>query len=559
MHAGRADPKDETVTTKLNKPVILVNDPDGGDAPAGRELVARYGRDYTIIVTTESRVALEHLATLADDSSAVALVLADRQVEGSAELLDAARAQHAHARRGLLLAWNEHRTHREEIAAAFAQRRAECVVTRPTGSPDERFHRSITELLDEWWRGRDTHTAAIVIVGPKRSARVSEICDVLQRHDMPFVFHPSDSDSGAVILQSCGVSTDEPVITLRDGRTFVNPTNVELADALGARTRPGSGVYDVIVVGGGPAGLSAAVYAESEGLRTALIEPTAIGGQAGTSSMIRNYLGFPRGISGAELAARAFEQAILFGTEMIYGTAAAGLRADGDLRIVQLANGGRVTGRSVVIATGVSYRTLDITGLDEFNGVGVFYGSAMSEAATLVGKPVFVVGGGNSAGQAALYLSKFASRVTILVRGDSLASSMSQYLITEIDATQNIAVQFETEVVGGSGHGQLERVDLRHRRSESIESVPAAAIFILIGAQPFTDWLPADVVRDDWGYVATGPSEQQQDRLPYESTMPGVFAVGDVRRDSVKRVASATGEGAVCVRLVHEYLARRND
>jgi thioredoxin reductase (NADPH) len=335
----------------------------------------------------------------------------------------------------------------------------------------------------------------------------------------------------------------------------VDPTNVELADALGARTRPGAGVYDMIVVGGGPAGLSAAVYAESEGLRTALIEPTAMGGQAGTSSMIRNYLGFPRGISGAELAARAFEQAILFGTEMIYGTAATGLRADGDLRIVQLANGAEVTGRTVVIATGVSYRTLGIASLEEFNGVGVFYGSAMSEAATLVGQPVYVVGGGNSAGQAALYLSKFASQVTLLVRSDSLASSMSQYLITEIDATPNVSVQFETEIVGASGRGQLETIDLCHGRSQYIETVAAAAVFILIGAQPFTDWLPPDVVRDDWGYVATGPSEQAPNRLPYESTMPGVFAVGDVRRDSVKRVASATGEGAVCVRMVHEYLS----
>ncbi len=548
------------MTTKLNKPVILVNDPDGGDAPAGRELVARYSRDYTIVVTTESRVALDHLRTLADDAADLALVLTDRRVEGSNELLDAARSHHAHARRGLLLAWNENRAQREAIAAAFAQRRAECVVMRPAASPDERFHRSITELLDEWWRGRGTPTAAILIVGPQRSARISEICDVLQRHDMPFAFHPSDSESGAAILKSCAVSTtDVPVVTLRDGRTFVNPTNVELANALGARTRPGSGVYDVIVVGGGPAGLSAAVYAESEGLRTALIEPIAMGGQAGTSSMIRNYLGFPRGISGAELAARAFEQAILFGTEMIYGNAATGLRADGDLRIVQLADGVEVIGRSVVIATGVSYRTLDVAGLEALNGIGVFYGSAISEAATLTGQPVFVVGGGNSAGQAALYLSKFASQVTILVRSSSLASSMSQYLITEIDATPNIVVQFETAVVGGSGDGRLERVDLRHGQSQSIETVPAAAIFILIGAQPFTDWLPADVMRDDWGYVATGPSEREQDRLPYESTMPGVFAVGDVRRDSVKRVASATGEGAVCVRLVHEYLARRTD
>src|SRR5688572_12940317 len=239
------------------------------------------------------------------------------------------------------------------------------------------------------------------------------MCVVLQRQDVPSAFHTSDSAAGAAILLACGVRSDElPIVSLRDGRTFVNPTNVELADALGARTRPGSGVYDLIVVGGGPAGLSAAVYAESEGLRTALIEPTAIGGQAGTSSMIRNYLGFPRGISGAELAARAFEQAILFGTEMIYGHAAASLRVDGGLRIVQLTDGTDVPARAIVIATGVSYRTIDIPSLAAFNGVGVYYGAAASEAAALAGQDVFVVGGGNSAGQAAVHLAKFASRVT---------------------------------------------------------------------------------------------------------------------------------------------------
>jgi thioredoxin reductase (NADPH) len=284
-----------------------------------------------------------------------------------------------------------------------------------------------------------------------------------------------------------------------------------------------------------------------------------MGGQAGTSSMIRNYLGFPRGISGAELAARAFDQAILFGTEMIYGQAAAGLRVDGDLRIVQLADGSEIAGRAVVIATGVSYRTLDIPSLESFKGVGLYYGAATSEAAALTGQQVFVVGGGNSAGQAAVYLAKFASRVTILVRGESLAKSMSEYLITEIDATPNITVTHGVEVVGGGGDGRLESIDLRRRPSRVVDTVAAAALFILIGAEPFTQWLPADVDRDNWGFVMTGPSEDtpSQSRLPFESTLPGVFAVGDVRRDSTKRVASAVGEGAVCVRQVHEYLSNQ--
>ena len=539
------------------KPVILVVDPEADASHTVEELVARYSRDYTIAVDSDVATACQRMRALAETGNAVALILADRASNGAA-LLDDARVLLPHARRGLLLNWNESRSHREEVADAFAQRRAECFVTKPSGSPDERFHRSITELLDEWWRVRGPRSAAVCIVGAERTARVYEMCDLLQRHDMPFTFHTADSEAGAEMLEIAGVEAGvTPVVVLRDGRALVDPSNTEIADALGARTRPGSGIYDLVVVGGGPAGLSAAVYAESEGLRTALIEPTAMGGQAGTSSMIRNYLGFPRGISGAELAARAFDQAILFGTEMIYGNAATCLRVDGDLRVVQLTDGTEVPGRAVVIATGVSYRTLAIPSLVPLNGVGVYYGAAIAEAPALAGQEVFVVGGGNSAGQAAVHLAKFASRVTILVRSETLAQSMSDYLITEIDATDNVDVKFGVEVTGGSGDGRLQSIDVRHRASGAVETLPAAALFVLIGAEPFTHWLPSDVARDDWGFVITGPSEDNPSLLQFESTVPGVFAVGDVRRDSTKRVASAAGEGAVCVRLVHQYLADR--
>jgi thioredoxin reductase (NADPH) len=536
-------------------PVILVVDPEADTSDTVKQLVARYSHDYTIVVAPDVISAREHMRALAESDSDVALILADRASDG-AVLLAEARLVHPYARRGLLLNWNESRSHREEIAVAFAQRQAEGFVTKPSCTPDERFHRSITELLDEWWPIRGPRTAAVHVVCVERTARVYEMCDLLQRHNVPFTFARVDSEAGAAILESAGVNADTaPVVVLPDGRALVDPSNIEVADALGARTRPGSGIYDLIVVGGGPAGLSAAVYAESEGLRTALVEPTAMGGQAGTSSMIRNYLGFPRGISGAELAARAFEQAILFGTEMIYGQAAAGLRVDGDLRIVQLTDGTDVSARAIVIATGVSYRTLDSPSLEPFNGLGVYYGAATSEAASLADQEVFVVGGGNSAGQAAVYLARFASRVTMLVRGRSLAESMSAYLITEIGATPNIDVMYGVEVVGGAGDGRLETIDVRHRRSGAVDTLPAAALFILIGAEPFTQWLPSDVARDDWGFVMTGPSEEAPSRRPFESTLTGVFAVGDVRRDSTKRVASAAGEGAVCVRFVHEYLA----
>jgi len=540
------------------KPVILIVDPEGGASETVEQLLERYSRDYTIVVDPDVVSASQRLRALSEAATDVALILADRASNG-AVLLDEARAVHPHARRGLLLNWNENRSYREEIAAAFALRQVEGFVTKPSGNPDERFHRSITELLDEWWRSCGPRTTAVHIVAAGRTARVYEMCDLLQRHNMPFVFRDADSEAGAAILQSRGVEADSrPVVVLQGGPTLIDPSNIELADALGARIRPGPGIYDLVVVGGGPAGLSAAVYAESEGLRTALIEPTAMGGQAGTSSMIRNYLGFPRGISGAELAARAFDQAILFGTEMIYGHAASGLRVDGDLRVVELTDGTQVPARAVVIATGVSYRTIDIPSLERFNGVGVYYGAASSEAAALVGQDVFVVGGGNSAGQAAAHLAKYASRVTILVRGKSLAHSMSEYLITEIEATPNIHLMCGVEVVGGGGDGRLETIDVR-RPSGAVDTLPAAALFILIGAEPFTQWLPPEVARDDWGFVMTGPTHETPSRLPFESTLPGVFAVGDVRRDSIKRVASAVGEGAVCIRLVHEYLSVQRD
>ncbi|HEX4800711.1 MAG TPA: NAD(P)/FAD-dependent oxidoreductase, partial [Sphingomicrobium sp.] len=436
-------------------------------------------------------------------------------------------------------------------------RQAECFVTKPAGHPDERFHRNVTELLDEWWRTHAAPTVGVRIIGRERSPRISEICDILQRHDFPYTFHPIGSDAAHRILDREDMAGERGVVVvLHDGRQLIDPTNLEIAQALGARTRPGSGVYDVVVVGGGPAGLSAAVYAESEGLRTALIEPTAMGGQAGTSSMIRNYLGFPRGISGAELAARAFDQAILFGTEMIYGNAATELRRQDGLLMVELSDGTTVPGRSVVIATGVSYRVLDVPRLQGLHGAGVFYGAAMSEAPGLAGQRTFVVGGGNSAGQAALHLARFATQVVILVRGDSLAASMSDYLITEIDATPNIEVRYRTEVVDVSGDTRLERLTLRDHATGRDETVDAAGLFILIGAKPFTDWLPAAIDRDRWGYITTGPSDDDPRRLAYETTLPGVFAVGDVRRDSIKRVASAVGEGAVCVRLIHDYFAR---
>jgi thioredoxin reductase (NADPH) len=345
---------------------------------------------------------------------------------------------------------------------------------------------------------------------------------------------------------------------------LVDPTNTEIAAAIGVATRPAAGRYDLIVVGAGPAGLSAATYGASEGLRTLILEPEAIGGQAGTSSSIRNYLGFPRGISGRDLAQWASQQANLFGAEFVYAHAT-GLHPAAGNRIVTLADGSQAASRAVLIATGAAYRRLQAPGVDELLGAGVFYGAAVSEAPAMAGRQVFVVGAGNSAGQAALHLARYADRVTILVRGDTLGRTMSDYLVRQIQATETIGVRLHTQVVGADGAGRLEHLTLGDTRTGSTETVPATALFILIGAQPHTDWLAEALQRDERGFILTGrdllrdghpPPGWPPARLPLllETSLPGVFAAGDVRHRSIKRVASAVGEGSIAVQLVHEYL-----
>jgi thioredoxin reductase (NADPH) len=436
-------------------------------------------------------------------------------------------------------------------------------LAKPEVTPDERFHRAVTEFLDEWWRLRGRDVEMFRVVGDEHSARAHEICDLLSRSDYPYRFCARESDEGRATLRGAGVDEEErrPVVVFRNGTAFVDPTNSEVGAAFGAMVRPSTSTYDVTIIGGGPAGLAAAVYAASEGLRTALVEPDALGGQAGMSSLIRNYLGFPRGVSGAELASRAVDQASLFGTEIIYGSRATSLRAEGPLRIVGLSNGTEASARAIVIATGMAYRRLGVPSLEALIGAGVFYGAGSSEAEALTGEHVFVVGGGNSAGQAALHLAKYAKRVTILVRSRSLADSMSDYLVTEITNAPNVEVRYSVQVMGGGGHGHLEHLELENRDSGRVETVPARALFALIGGEPFTDWLPGSVLRDQWGYIRTGaalePEAWHEARAPFEleTSLAGVFAVGDVRDGSVKRVASGVGDGSMSIRFVHSYLA----
>jgi thioredoxin reductase (NADPH) len=538
--------------------MLVVDDDHGARHALSREL-ARYAAQYAVVVEASPLVALGRLRELAATGGEVAVVLAAARMDEltGVALLSAARELHPAARRGLLLGLGDHSA-RNAFVKASAIGHVEHYVTKPVQSPDERFHRAVTDLLEGWWRLRPGGFEQFRIVVDERSPRASEIRQVLLRNGHPYGSYRHDSEEGRAVLAGARVASDRlPVLVMADGQVLVDPSNAEIAAALGVTVTPPDEVFDVAIVGAGPAGLAAAVGAGSEGLRCALIEPDAMGGQASTSSLIRNYLGFPQGISGAELAERAAAQAILFGTEIIYGSRAISMRADGDLRVVGLANGYDVKARTVVVATGVSYRRLGVPALEDLVGAGVFYGAATTEAAGLEGERVYVVGGGNSAGQTALHLARYAERVTVLVRSTSLAASMSDYLVTALEHTPNVTVEYGVEITGGGGEGRLERLELRHCPSGELSTVPARALFVLIGAEPCTGWLGEAVPRDRWGYVFTGadvPCSTTGGRLPFETATRGVFAVGDVRHGSVKRIASGVGDGSACIRHVHEYL-----
>jgi thioredoxin reductase (NADPH) len=547
----------------MAKPVlVVVDDEDDSRRALTDELGSRYGAHYEIVSAGSPEMALALLGELTAAGAAVPLVLADQWMPGMTGIEFLARVKQLipTARRGLLISWGDRST-AAPILEAAALGWMEFYLPKPAWSPDEQFHRAVTESLEEWWREQGGRFEAVTVIGAELSARTHEIRDVLSRTSVPFGFYPSDSKEGRQALQRLGAPQPTgPVVALYNGIVLVDPDIAEVAEALGLDVRPTEQAYDLLVVGAGPAGLAAAVYGASEGLNTALLEREAFGGQAGTSSRIRNYLGFPHGISGVELALRAYQQAWGFGAHFVYGNPAVSLTAEKDLRVVGLHDGSQVRARTVVIATGVTYQRLGIPELEALAGAGVFYGAGTVEAQAVAGKPVFVVGGGNSAGQAALHLAKYARQVTILVRARSLAASMSDYLIRQIEDAPNVEVRHLTEIAGGGGQGHLEHLLIRHRATGEEELVPAAGLFILIGAQPFTGWLPDAMARDQWGFILTGQDAVkhwplQRAPLPFETSVPGVFAVGDVRHGSIKRVASAVGEGSIAIRLIHDYLA----
>ena len=547
----------------MAKPVLLVVDDEADSLRAlTRELDSRYGAHYRIVARDSAADALATLAELRAEGAAVPLILADQWMPGTTgiELLARTRELHPIARRGLLVTWGD-RSSIAPILAATALGQIEFYLPKPAWSPDEEFHLTLTASLGQWWRQQGGRYEAVTVIGAEHHARTHEIRDLLTRNSIPFGFHRSDSEAGLAALRRLGVPASAgPVVALYNGAVLVDPTNAEFAQALGVDVRPPERTYDVLVVGGGPAGLAAAVYGASEGLRIAVLEREAFGGQAGTSSLIRNYPGFPWGVSGVELAWRAYQQAWTFGAQFVYGNPVTVLADAGGAYVLGLEDGSEVRGSAVIIATGVSYRRLAVPELEALVGAGVFYGAATVQAQAMAGRHAVVVGGGNSAGQAALHLSKYAQQVSVLVRSGSLAASMSDYLIREIDAVPTIDIQYGVEVVGGGGDGRLDHLRLQDRSSRSVRSIPAAGLFVLIGAEPFTEWLPERLGRDRWGYLLTGadtgeawPLERAP--LPLETTMPGVFAVGDVRHGSIKRVASAVGEGSMCIHQVHQYLA----
>ena len=537
-----------------------------------RELKQRYDADYKVVCHRSPRRALETLEGARARGQDVALVLADQEMQElpGVELLTRMRRLHPAAKRGLLVHWGDwaHPDRARGMIDGMAAAQFDYYVLKPRRPGEEQFHRIVSEFLYEWARMRSPAESEITLVGGEWSPRTHELRSLLARNGVPHAFVEDDCERGRSLLEEVGCAHGQgPVAIVRDGPTLINPTNIELAAAFGVNTQLGAERdFDVVVVGAGPAGLTAAVYAASEGLRTFVVEREAIGGQAGSSSLIRNYLGFSRGISGGELAQRAYQQAWVFGAKFLLMHEVTSLRSEGDRLRLQLADQGEVSAAAVVLATGASYRRLDVAALDRLADAGVFY-SAGTQGQALTGDPLFVVGGGNSAGQAAMHLSRYGSRVTLLIRGHTLADSMSRYLRYELEATENVEVNYRTEVVGAvaDDDGWLAGLELRDLGSGRVERHEAGGLFILIGADPHTNWLPAEIERDRWGYVLTGsdllhggslPTEWPLERPPMilETSMPRVFAVGDVREGSTKRVASGVGEGSVVVEQIHRLL-----
>ncbi|HEX5558161.1 MAG TPA: FAD-dependent oxidoreductase [Gaiellales bacterium] len=547
-------------------PVIIATGGDdvGAFARLQSHLGERYASHYRIEPVRSPADAGDLLDRLAADGLDVALVLAGPAALDGADggLFDHARRHHPQAKRALLISrmvWTDP-VEAATIRGAMALGRIDHFLLEPGPPPDEVFHEGVAGFLLEWARERRLVPHTVHIVGREWSGRAYELRAVFESCAVPHRFSLADSEQGREIIAKVGPDARLPLMLLPDGRALSDPSNAEIALAAGAPETLDDRTFDLLIVGSGPAGLSAAVYGASEGLSVVVVDAAGIGGQARSSSLIRNYLGFARGVSGSRLAEQAYDQAAALGANFVFMHRATTLaRSDAGFAL-SLADGRTIHARVVILATGASYRRLEIPGLDELIGAGVFYGGPVSEAPTLAGKEVFVVGGGNSAGQAALHLARYARHVTILIRSRSLAAGMSYYLVQAIGAAPKIAVRTATEVVGGGGGTHLEQLVLREAATGKDDTVPADALFVLIGARPLTGWLPTELARDRDGFLLTGADigggwPLQRPPFPAETSVPRIFAAGDVRSGSVKRVAAAVGEGATAVQAVHRVLA----
>ncbi len=550
----------------MSKPVILAIDDDVSVLEAVvQDLRRRYGSSYRILRAGSGQAALDLAAQLKQRSETVALFLSDQRMPGmnGTELLERSIAIFPDAKRALLTAYSD----TEAAIRAINTARIHYYLTKPWDPPEEKLYPVIDDLVEAWRSSYKAPFEGLRVVGVRYALRDHKVREFLTRNSVPYVWlDPESSAEARDLLEQNGLRDAKlPVVFFSDGTHMEQPDHQELAARIGLRTQPSSDVYDLVVLGAGLAGLAAGVYGASEGLRTLVIENEAPGGQAGSSSSIKNYLGFPAGLSGADLARRAYQQASQFGAEFVSGRASS-IRTERGYHFVCLGDGREVSAQTSLIATGVDWRRLEVPGVERLTGAGVYYGAALAEARTCQDEEVFLIGGANSAGQAALHFSRFAKRVVMLVRAASLESSMSKYLIDEVARESNIEVWTGARVVEAYGDDRLQQ--LRIARPDGEQTVHATGLFIFIGAEPKTDWLPCAVLKDDKGFVLSGGDLKQhpefarqwkQERDPFllESSVPGIFVAGDVRHGSVKRAASAVGEGSIAVQFIHQYMAAR--
>jgi thioredoxin reductase (NADPH) len=544
------------------KPVIFVVDDEPVVLNAvERDVRRQYGNRFRVLRADSGAVALGAVKQLKVRNEAVALFLVDQRMPqlSGVEFLQEALKIYPQAKRALLTAYAD----TEAAIRAINQIQLDYYFMKPWDPPEEKLYPALTDLLDDWLAAYRPLFEGIRVIGYQWSAAAHQVKDFLARNQVPYQWLDATlGDEPRRVLESIGLDmTQLPVVIFPDGSYLSQPTVFQLAEKIGLKTRVEIPFYDLIIVGAGPAGLAAGVYGASEGLKTLIIERDAPGGQAGLSSRIENYLGFPSGLSGADLTRRAVAQVMRLGAEILSPQEVVGVECRSPYQIVKLADGTEISCYALLIATGVSYRTLDIPDIERLTGAGVYYGAALTEAMACKDKEVYIVGGGNSAGQAAMYLSKYAASVTLLIRHESLTETMSQYLIDYIKAVPNIKVRAQCEVAEVNGGTHLETIGIADQPADTIETVPAAALFIFIGAVPRTEWVAKSVQRDPEGYILHGPGCDLKfwplEREPFllETSQPGIFVAGDVRAQSMKRIASAVGEGAMAIHFVHRYLA----